>query len=246
VDGASLWLGLGDAGGLYRSSDAGRHFERVLSEEVYSVSCLVRRQDRLWMCANVTPNVDGVWFSDDDGASFHKWMVFQEVTQPVTCDAAEATAVCAQPWLDYDRELRPAGSDAGVPVELAPILGMPGSGLGFDAGGQSDSAVAPGMQAGAAGAGAADSGVAAGAANEAGAAHETTFDASAPVAEGGGAPSSWQDVSDAAVQATPARRGRRSGCEVNDGPADAAWGVLIAAWWLLRRLRVRVRRGLPD
>ena len=62
----------------------------------------------------MAPNTDGVWFSDDQGGTFQKWMQFAEVTQPVMCAQPEAQAVCAAAWYDFDIELHPRLPDAGV------------------------------------------------------------------------------------------------------------------------------------
>jgi MYXO-CTERM domain-containing protein len=113
-DASSVWLGIGGEGGLYRSTDGGRSFEPVLEDSVQSVSCLVSRQSRLWMCANMAPNTDGIWFSDDQGATFEKWMVFADVTQPVMCTDDAAQAVCASSWYDFDTDLHPTPRDAGI------------------------------------------------------------------------------------------------------------------------------------
>jgi hypothetical protein len=138
-DASTLWLGVGGDGGLYRSNDDGRHFERVLADSVQSVTCLLYRHERLWMCANLAPNTDGVWVSDDQGSSFEKWMVFADVTQPVTCAQQDAQAVCDAAWRDFDLELHPrapAGLDAGPGLVDASTTIEAGTGGG-------DAAVAP-------------------------------------------------------------------------------------------------------
>lgn len=110
-----LWLGIDGEGGLYQSSNDGQSFERVQSELVQSVSCLVYRKGRLWACANVSPNENGIHFSDDEGVSFRKLMSFEQVTQPVLCP--DDGYVCARAWYDFDSEIRPRDLDAGAPFE---------------------------------------------------------------------------------------------------------------------------------
>jgi hypothetical protein len=121
ADDASQWLGLAGlsgAGGLYRSTDKGLHFERVHADSIQQATCLTERQGRLWLCANMAPNTNGVWYSDDDGASFQKFMIFADVTDPVPCDG-EAQALCARAWLDFDTELHPPDYDAGVATDAS-------------------------------------------------------------------------------------------------------------------------------
>ncbi len=125
---AQLWLGVGGQGGLYRSTDDGNQFERVHVDSVQSVTCLIERRGRLWMCANMAPNTSGIWFSDDDGVSFEKLMTFEEVTHPVMCDDLEAQVLCSRPWYDFDMELHPPPLDAGIDAADA----------GLDPGGQQD------------------------------------------------------------------------------------------------------------
>jgi hypothetical protein len=132
---SALWLGIDGKGGLYHSSDAGQHFERVFASEINAVSCLVRRQGRLWMCGNLAPNSNGVWYSDDDGFTFHRFMIFEDVRQQVACSGEEASVACSRAWFDYDTELHPAGVDAGANAPL---------GVNLDAGPR-DAAGAPGQ-----------------------------------------------------------------------------------------------------
>jgi hypothetical protein len=119
-----LWLGIGEAGGLFRSADEGRTFEQVHKDSVQSVTCLIQRGERLWMCGNMAPNSNGVWYSDDAGGSFEKLLSFEEVTHPVMCDDLEAQVTCSRAWYDFDLELHPpqvgADGDAGAePAEDA-------------------------------------------------------------------------------------------------------------------------------
>jgi hypothetical protein len=117
-----LWLGIGEAGGLFRSADEGRTFEQVHKDSVQSVTCLIQRGERLWMCGNMLPNSNGVWYSDDSGGSFEKLLSFDEITHPVMCDDLEAQVTCSRAWYDFDLELHPrlGGEDAGpAPAEDA-------------------------------------------------------------------------------------------------------------------------------
>jgi hypothetical protein len=109
-----LFLGIAGAGGLYRSDDHGQSFARVLSEQVNSVSCVVQRASRLWLCANLAPNSFGVWFSADQAQTLEPFMTFAQVTRPVACDAASDRATCAGPWYDFYSELHPPSNDAGA------------------------------------------------------------------------------------------------------------------------------------
>jgi hypothetical protein len=106
------FLGIGGNGGLYRSSDDGAHFERVQRDTVQSVTCAHTRAGRLWLCLNMAPNENGIWYSDDEAATLTKLMSFEQVTQPLVCEQNQA--VCAGPWYDFDRELRPPLEDAGA------------------------------------------------------------------------------------------------------------------------------------
>jgi hypothetical protein len=149
--GAPSWLGLstqGGHGGLYRSEDDGMHFERAHADTVQRATCLIERQGRLWLCANMAPNENGVWFSDDEGNSFQKFMSFADVTAPVPCDG-EPQALCARAWLDFDRELHPpddvdtVARDAGTPDAGGPPPQQPPSSLPQPAGCQLGSSPAP-------------------------------------------------------------------------------------------------------
>jgi hypothetical protein len=114
-DGSELWLGSGRNGGLYRSRDQGKSFVRVY-EQIQEVQCLQQRAGKLWVCANMLPNVDGVWTTEDGGETFDEVFTFDEVTEPVRCDAPAAAQVCDAPWLDWERELLTfAAQDAGTP-----------------------------------------------------------------------------------------------------------------------------------
>jgi hypothetical protein len=134
---STLWLGIGGEGGLYRSSDDGQHFEPVLADSVQSVTCLAYRQGRLWLCANLAPNTDGIWFSDDGGSTLEKWMEFADVTQPVMCEQADAQAVCDLAWHDFDIELHPRLPDAGVAADTGV------ENVDASAGSEADAAIAP-------------------------------------------------------------------------------------------------------
>ena len=137
--GGPLFLGVAHAGGLYRSDDQGQSFNRVAPEQVQSVTCLVQRASRLWLCANFAPNSSGIWYTDDQGASFQKFLTFDEVVGPVACDSAEQRTLCATPWYDYYTELHPEGArgnlDSGVSVDAAVAPSDAGDTAGKHAGG---------------------------------------------------------------------------------------------------------------
>lgn len=105
------FLGIGGNGGLYRSSDDGQHFEQIQRGMVQTVTCALERKGRLWLCLNMAPNENGIWYTDDEAETFHKLMSFEQVVQPVVCESNQA--ICAGPWYDFDRELRPPDLDAG-------------------------------------------------------------------------------------------------------------------------------------
>jgi hypothetical protein len=248
----SLWLGVDGKGGLFHSSDAGQHFENVFVGEVQAVSCLVRRQGRLWMCANLAPNTNGVWFSDDDGFSFRRWMIFEDVRQQVACSGEEANAACARAWYDYDIELHPAGVDAGVGAPL---------GLNLDAGPYDAGALGQPADAGTGDGSSAGEG---GAAVEAGVGTDAALtplapgvDAGAPMVDAGpvldaGAAAGAQDgavahdaqsASEAGWPWPPRRRRHSDGCSAGPtGSFDALGSWLLgAALVLLSRTRARAR-----
>lgn len=122
TDGA-LWLGIGDKGGLFRSTDDGLTFEQVHRDSVQSVTCLTQRGERLWMCANMAPNTSGVWYSDDGGESFEELMTFPDVTSPVMCEDLEAQVLCSREWYDFDLEQR-ALAGGGTGSDPEPDAGM--------------------------------------------------------------------------------------------------------------------------
>jgi hypothetical protein len=255
----SLWLGIGGIGanagrgGLYRSSDDGLHFEKVFADGVNAVSCLERRQGRLWMCANLKPNFDGIWFSDDDGVSFRRWMIFQDVTQQVACSDENAISVCSRAWYDYDTELHPPGIDAGVgaPQGLnldggageAGAPGQPDASTTGDASsttGDASSATDAGTAADAGGGVLADGGIS----------QPPGLDAGTAPADAGVALDA--DVSpvvlDAAAALDAGAGPDDAGCVCSASPRgalDSLGGWLLGVWALLARARRQARRRGP-
>jgi hypothetical protein len=247
----SLWLGVDGKGGLFHSSDAGQHFEKVFVDDVQAVSCLVRRQGRLWMCANLAPNTNGIWYSDDDGFSFQRWMIFEDVRQQVACSGTDANAACARAWYDYDTELHPPGVDAGAGAPLGLNLdagprdaGAPGQpvdadtsdgsfaaeGGAADAGVGTDAAVAPLPPLGDAAAPLLDAG--------------PGFDAGgAAAAQDGAVAHDAQAASEAGWPWPPRKRRHADGCNAGpNGSFDALGSWLLgAALVLLSRTRARAR-----
>ncbi|MDB4990898.1 MAG: hypothetical protein JWN04_6076 [Myxococcaceae bacterium] len=113
-DGSVIWVGT-QAGGLFVSRDGGKTFARQDADEVAGITCLAYHDDKLWVCANFAPNTNGVWYSSDKGESYTQLLDFTNIATNVSCPAATAP-VCAQPWLDWQYELRYNFTvDAGVP-----------------------------------------------------------------------------------------------------------------------------------
>ncbi|MET0284933.1 MAG: hypothetical protein ABW352_10695 [Polyangiales bacterium] len=113
ADGNTVWLG-SRFGGLFQSDDAGLTFTRILPELINGADCVYFRQDVLWACANIAPNTDGIFTSQDRGKSFTQFMRFEEVTTQVQCADVE---VCELPWRDWEYELTNGWSstDGGLP-----------------------------------------------------------------------------------------------------------------------------------
>jgi hypothetical protein len=250
ADSASLWLGVDGKGGLYRSSDAGMHFEKVFAGDVQSVSCLVRRQGRLWMCGNLAPNTNGVWFSDDDGFSFERWMIFEDVRQQVACSGEEANIACARAWYDYDIEVHPPGLDAGwnAPQGLNLDAGSRDAGVATPSeGGAGDGALAAeaGTPADAGGSVVADAAMALPPAGDAGgpgvADAAVMLDAGTQITQGGATAGEAGAATDGGWGFWPPRQRRRSdGCN-----AGASAGMDTLGPWLLGAWAVLARRRRP-
>ena len=104
-DGATVWVGADE--GLWRSTDAGQNFQRVGPAEF--VSCLKERGGALLVCGyynGVSAGRPGIGISHDGGATFERWMLLQDVTEPLACTPDKPTAgTCAQLWIDWQREI---------------------------------------------------------------------------------------------------------------------------------------------
>lgn len=100
-DGKTVWVGA-RFGGLFRSDDAGKTFTRLLPNMITGADCLYYRQDVLWACANMAPNTDGIWTTQDLGATFKQEMIFSEVKEQIQCSDLE---ICELPWRDWEYEL---------------------------------------------------------------------------------------------------------------------------------------------
>lgn len=110
ADGTTAWAA--SIEGLWRSDDVAATFEQVPGPE--RASCAIERQDELWVCGWYAPGRDGVGVSTDGGRSFTPLLSFDQVTEPVACPAASATAMtCDMLWRDWQREIL-FGVDAGT------------------------------------------------------------------------------------------------------------------------------------
>jgi photosystem II stability/assembly factor-like uncharacterized protein len=108
ADGSTVWLAGRD--GLYRARGDVVGFERVGAAE--EMTCVAPRGDALFACgwhAGLEQGArnNGIGTSDDAGDSFEPWMTFQDVLEPIACDAHEAPTpgLCAQLWSDWEYEL---------------------------------------------------------------------------------------------------------------------------------------------
>lgn len=110
----TLYVGASLHDEFYQSTDDGQTFTRLLAGVVQRITCLAEHAGKLWMCANIAPNLDGIWTLKDDASGVDKVMSFEAVTAPVPCSDAAAREQCALPWHDFDLELHPPADDAGV------------------------------------------------------------------------------------------------------------------------------------
>jgi hypothetical protein len=118
-----FYLGASFRGAFYQSRDDGQSFTPLLTDQIQRITCLAEHAGKLWMCANIAPNLDAIWILKDDASGVDKVMSFDAVTAPVACSSAAASAQCETAWLDFTREVHvtdDAGmSDAGLPDEDA-------------------------------------------------------------------------------------------------------------------------------
>jgi hypothetical protein len=111
---STLYLGMAFHGGLYQSRDDGQTFQTLLPDQIQRVTCLAEHAGKLWLCANVAPNLDAIWVLKDDASGFDKVMSFDAIRKPVACSDPAAIEACAQPWRDFDLEVHPPADDGGV------------------------------------------------------------------------------------------------------------------------------------
>jgi uncharacterized protein (TIGR03382 family) len=107
ADGTSVWLAGKE--GLFRSHDGGDSFEH--EGAAAELSCAVEHDGVLHACGHydglmTDGSRNGIGRSSDHGDSYEPWMTFQDVREPVTCDASSpAAATCARPWADWQYEV---------------------------------------------------------------------------------------------------------------------------------------------
>jgi hypothetical protein len=123
VVGNSFYIGTSFHGGFYESHDDGEHFAQLLTDQIQRVTCLAEHAGKLWMCANIAPNLDGIWVLKSDASGVDKVMSFEAVQMPVTCSDTAARTTCEQPWHDFDLEVHPP-DDAGVDASTALDAGV--------------------------------------------------------------------------------------------------------------------------
>jgi hypothetical protein len=112
--GNTLYLGMSFHGGLYQSHDDGLTFAQLLPDQIQRITCLAEHAGRLWLCANISPNLDAIWLLKADSSGVDKVMSFDAVKAPVACSDASANELCAMPWHDFDIEVHPPPDDAGI------------------------------------------------------------------------------------------------------------------------------------
>ncbi len=134
-DGNTLWAG--GTEGLWRSTDRGEHFDRVVNSSVTRVGCLAFHANQLFVCG-VTRDEFNVSVSSDQGESFRKVVSFSEVGQIIACsDDSAVASVCEGPMAHWRSEVASfiagagvvsAGGAGGVGGSTAPGTGIPGPG----------------------------------------------------------------------------------------------------------------------
>lgn len=115
-DGDRVWVGDARTGALHVSTDGGEHFE-ARDPGFTEITCLVWHGSRLWLCGHQTPDVDGVWWSEDQGETFELALRFDEVRKPEPCEDGR----CNFLWAEWQREVLREGLVAGgQPVAADP------------------------------------------------------------------------------------------------------------------------------
>lgn len=132
TDGRTYWAGSGlEEDGIYRSTDRGKHFERVSQ---HGVLCLHEAPgDRLFVCENgFKLGAPAIGLSTDEGRTVRAIASFGDVEGPVACGAPDAAvSLCADAWADTRALVLPreagapkvdagATSDAGEPSPPPP------------------------------------------------------------------------------------------------------------------------------
>lgn len=112
--GDTLYLGMSVAAGLYQSHDDGLSFAPLLPDQIQRITCLAEHAGKLWLCANIAPNLDAIWTLNAEASGVDKVMSFDAVAAPVACTDAAASALCTTAWHDFDIEVHPPPDDAGV------------------------------------------------------------------------------------------------------------------------------------
>ncbi|WP_169928459.1 WD40/YVTN/BNR-like repeat-containing protein [Labilithrix luteola] len=122
TDGRTYWAGSGlPEHGIYRSTDRGKHFERV-SE--HGVLCLHEAPgNRLFVCENgFKLGAPAVGLSTDEGSTVRAIASFGDVEGPVACAAEGAAAsLCADAWPETRALVLPREAGAPKPVVEAGV-----------------------------------------------------------------------------------------------------------------------------
>lgn len=124
-DGSTVWYG-SDAGGLFRSDDRGRSFQRISDLPVY---CLKQHQGTLWACTDWVRRGYALMRSSDNGASFVGALRWEDLPGPPDCpDGTPAARTCTDRWLGLQRQLlfpetfpdASSPTDASFPADASP------------------------------------------------------------------------------------------------------------------------------
>lgn len=111
-----LWLG-DEGGGLYRSADAGEHFEQV--DMMHPFACLTYAQSKLWACTPGTTTEPTLMTRNAASAALESVVAFAGVTSLVSCADLDVSTRCASAWLEWRRD---------VLMEPVPIATPPSAG----------------------------------------------------------------------------------------------------------------------
>ena len=111
-DGNTLWAG--GTEGLWRSTDRGEHFDKVMNSPVTRVGCLAFHANQLFACG-VTGDEFNVSVSSDQGESFRKVVSFSEVGQILTCSGdSQVASLCEAPMAHWRSEVATFTAGAGT------------------------------------------------------------------------------------------------------------------------------------